>query len=211
MTKYLLILLFLVVIGIGILDFYLYINYNKPLQTRESYLKVIGSAATATEIKTYRFTVAATDYFSYRFSFLLPSIDFINENNFKLKYAGEFATVDEVKNVIKDKKFFIQRKDGKYEVFLNEKSLKSIYIVQVFAGKTKTCKDAIIKLRGKEVPVIGIKRGDISMVSIGLYLTKDDAYNALNEVEKYRRFLVPIAGNAFDNRFVRELDLDEKK
>ena len=206
MIKYILIFLLLVTVGIGILDFYLYINYNKPLQPKESYIKKIGTVATSTQTKIYRFAVAATDYFSYRFAFLLPSIDFIPEKNFKLKFMGDFSKIKDVQRLIKDKKFFIQRaSDNDYEVFLNEKDLTSLYIVQVFAGKTETCKRAIIKLRGKEVPAIGIKRGDISMVSIGLYLTREDAQKALNDIEKYRVFLEPIAGSAFDSRFVREL------
>ncbi len=208
MIKYLFILLLLITIGVGILDFYLYINYDKPVETRQSYVKKISTVSSPTGTKIYHFTIAATDYFSYRFSFLLPSIDFIPENNFKLKFVGDFSDRQDVQKVIKGKKFFIQRNDkGDYEVFLNEKGLKSLYIVQVFAGKTITCENAIIKLRGKEVPVIGVKRGDISMVSIGLYLTKEDAQKALSEVEKYKVFLEPIAGSAFDNRFVRELSL----
>jgi hypothetical protein len=205
MTKYLFLFLLLIAVGIGILDFYLYINYDKPIQPRHSYIKKIGIAATGTTTKIYHFTIAATDYFSYRFAFLLPSIDFIPEKNFNLKYMGEFDNKDDVKNIIKGNKFFVYKKDGKYEVFLEKPGLKSIYIVQVFAGKTETCRRAIIRLRGKEVPVIGIKRGDISMVSIGLYLTEDDARKAISEVEKYRRFLEPIAGSAFDNRYIREL------
>jgi hypothetical protein len=206
MIKYILIFLLLVTVGIGILDFYLYINYDKPLQPKESYVKKIGTVATSTQTKVYRFTVAATDYFSYRFAFLLPSIDFIPEKHFKLKFMGDFSNIKDVQDLIKGKKFFIQRTpNNDYEVFLNEKDLTSLYIVQVFAGKTETCKRAIIKLRGKEVPAIGIKRGDISMVSIGLYLTKEDAQKALNDIEKYRVFLEPIAGSAFDNRFIREL------
>ena len=205
MTKYLLFFLLLVAVGIGILDFYLYINYDKPIQPRHSYIKKIGVAATGTTTKIYHFTIAATDYFSYRFSFLLPSIDFIPEKDFSLKYMGKFDNINDVKDLIKDNKFFVYKEGKKYKVFLEKPSLKSIYIVQVFAGKTETCRRAIIKLRGKEIPVIGIKRGDISMVSIGLYLTEDDAKKALEEVEKYRIFLEPIAGSAFNNRYVREL------
>jgi hypothetical protein len=205
MTKYLLLFLLLVTIGVGILDFYLYINYDKPVQPRHSYIKKIGTVATETTTKIYHFTIAATDYFSYRFAFLLPSIDFIPEKNFELKYMGEYSDIQDVKNTIKDNKFFVYKKDGKYEIFLEKPGLKSIYIVQVFAGKTETCRRAIIRLRGKEVPAIGIRRGDISMVSIGLYLTEEDAKKALSKVEKYKAYIEPIAGSAFDNKYVREL------